>query len=407
MLMAVKCWLLQNKAISDKSRWSFRRRSTRHRVLKNSDISEPETLSSSKAKAEIAPSNIYSSTYSYASEKPLQQEKPDEKILQQEKSDEKILQQDEPAEKILQQEKPDEKILQQDKPDEGPLNEEMPDEKLIEKPIDQPGDESIEKPADEPIEKSADQITERSIEQPAERVTEVPIQEPTERVTETPIVKPNDNDVEEHTDKTDESIFVSSTEVKQEETVSLFDGSSEDHQEDCAETAAAVIQSGIRVHTVCCSISHYLYLLIIFLLVLLHYCHLHDYRKSKNYQMIRTLWNCKLWYVGILLGGRLQNHYNACLLLLKCKDLSGFIKHSNMEESFRYSRHSHLDTYGIIVSRQYKLFCCQSVKLGLILFNISLRCYVKSMIFLSFLRQVPSSSNLKAVNLLLAIDLKL
>uniref|UniRef100_A0A0E0PF94 Uncharacterized protein n=1 Tax=Oryza rufipogon TaxID=4529 RepID=A0A0E0PF94_ORYRU len=239
----------ENKAISDKSRWSFRRRSTRHRVLKNSDISEPETLSSSKAKAEIAPSNIYSSTYSYASEKPLQQEKPDEKILQQEKSDEKILQQDEPAEKILQQEKPDEKILQQDKPDEGPLNEEMPDEKLIEKPIDQPGDESIEKPADEPIEKSADQITERSIEQPAERVTEVPIQEPTERVTETPIVKPNDNDVEEHTDKTDESIFVSSTEVKQEETVSLFDGSSEDHQEDCAETAAAVIQSGIRVHT--------------------------------------------------------------------------------------------------------------------------------------------------------------
>uniref|UniRef100_A0A0E0KWC7 Uncharacterized protein n=1 Tax=Oryza punctata TaxID=4537 RepID=A0A0E0KWC7_ORYPU len=128
-----------NKAISDKSRWSFRRRSTRHRVLKNSDISEPETLT--------------------------------------------------------------------------------------------------------------DQITERSIEQPAERITEVPIQEPAERVAETPIVKPNDNDVEERTEKTDESIFVSSTEVKQEETVSLFDRSSEDHQEDHAETAAVVIQSGIRAHT--------------------------------------------------------------------------------------------------------------------------------------------------------------
>ncbi|PWZ28765.1 hypothetical protein Zm00014a_034479 [Zea mays] len=71
--------IAMNNAISDKSRWSFRRRSTRHRVLKNSDISEPETLSSSKAKADITPSNnVYTSTYSYASEKPLQQDKPDE-----------------------------------------------------------------------------------------------------------------------------------------------------------------------------------------------------------------------------------------------------------------------------------------------------------------------------------------
>ncbi|CAD6259179.1 unnamed protein product [Miscanthus lutarioriparius] len=54
----------ENKAISDKSRWSFRRRSTRHRVLKNSDISEPETLSSSKAKADITPSNNESIVHS-------------------------------------------------------------------------------------------------------------------------------------------------------------------------------------------------------------------------------------------------------------------------------------------------------------------------------------------------------
>jgi hypothetical protein len=77
----------QNKAMSDKSRWSFCRRSTRHRVLKNSDISEPETLSSSKAKSDITPSNnAYSSTYSYVSKKPLNQDKQDEKILHQEKS---------------------------------------------------------------------------------------------------------------------------------------------------------------------------------------------------------------------------------------------------------------------------------------------------------------------------------
>ncbi|XP_006652968.1 protein IQ-DOMAIN 32 [Oryza brachyantha] len=240
----------ENKAISDKSRWSFRRRSTRHRVLKNSDISEPETLSSSKAKAEIAPSNIYSSTYSYASEKPLHQEKPDEKILHQEKPDEKILQQEKPDEKILQQEpdektleqeKPDEKILQEDKPDEKPLHEERADEKLTE--------ESLEQPDDEPIEKPADQIIERSVEQAAENITEVPIQEPAERITETPVVKPNDKDVEEHAEKTDESTFISSTEVHQEETTSLFDRSSADHQEDHSEAAADVIQSGIRAYT--------------------------------------------------------------------------------------------------------------------------------------------------------------
>ncbi|KAL5213605.1 hypothetical protein ABZP36_002757 [Zizania latifolia] len=241
----------ENKAISDKSRWSFRRRSTRHRVLKNSDISEPETLSSSKAKAENAPSNVYSSTYPYAAEKPLHQEKPDEKILQQEKSDEKILQQEKSDEKILQQEKSDEKILHQEKldekivqqenPDEKSLHEEMPDEKSTEKPIEQPDDK--------PIENLADQITEKLIEQPAEKITEVPSQEPAERITENPIVEPNEKDVEELTEKPDQSIFISSTEVKQEETVSVFDRSSAaEHQEDRVEPAAVVIQSGIRTY---------------------------------------------------------------------------------------------------------------------------------------------------------------
>uniref|UniRef100_A0A0D9WAS4 Uncharacterized protein n=1 Tax=Leersia perrieri TaxID=77586 RepID=A0A0D9WAS4_9ORYZ len=241
----------ENKAISDKSRWSFRRRSTRHRVLKNSDISEPETLSSSKAKAEIAPTNIYSSTYSYASEKPLHQEKPDDKVLHQEKSDEKILQQDKPDEKILQQEEPDEKILQEEKPDEKILQEDKPEDKPFheEKPDEKPTEKPMEQPDNGPIEKPADQIIERSIEQPAEKISEAPIQEPAEGIAETPVVKPNDKDVEEHAEKMDESIFISSTEVKQEETVSLFDRSSADHQEDNAAAAAAVIQSDIRPYT--------------------------------------------------------------------------------------------------------------------------------------------------------------
>ncbi|KAG8066577.1 hypothetical protein GUJ93_ZPchr0004g39626 [Zizania palustris] len=230
----------ENKAVSDKSRWSFRRRSTRHRVLKNSDISEPETLSSSKAKAENAPSNVYSSTYPYDAEKPLHQEKPDEKILQQEKSDEKIVQQEKSDEKILHQEKLDEKIVQQENPDEKSLHEEMPDEKSTEKPIEQPDDK--------PIENLAVQITEKLIEQPAEKITEVPSQEPAERITENPIVEPNEKDVEELTEKPDQSIFISSTEVKQEETVSVFDRSSAEHQEDQVEPAAVVIQSDIRTY---------------------------------------------------------------------------------------------------------------------------------------------------------------
>ncbi|XBI95402.1 hypothetical protein VPH35_031877 [Triticum aestivum] len=181
----------ESKAISDKSRWSFRRRSTRHRVLKNSDISEPETLSSSKAKADVAPSNnVYSSTYSYASEKPLHLEKPDEKIVL--------------------QEKPDEKSVHEEKPDEKQT------EKTTEKPV--------------------DQIIERSIEQPDEKITEMLSEEPAEK------------DVEKLDEKPDESISVSPTEVKQDETATLVDRSVPDPEEDHVESAAIVIQSGIRTY---------------------------------------------------------------------------------------------------------------------------------------------------------------
>lgn len=193
----------ESKAISDKSRWSFRRRSTRHRVLKNSDISEPETLSSSKAKADVAPSNnVYSSTYSYASEKPLHLEKPDEKIVLQEK------------------------------PDEKSLHEEKPDEKQTEKTTDKP----------------VDQIIERSIEQPDEKITETPSEEPAERISEKPVEEPTEKDVEKLDEKPDESISVSPTEVKQDETASLVDRSVPDPEEDQVESAAIVIQSGIRTY---------------------------------------------------------------------------------------------------------------------------------------------------------------
>ncbi|KAK1686333.1 hypothetical protein QYE76_047181 [Lolium multiflorum] len=197
----------ESKAVSDKSRWSFRRRSTRHRVLKNSDISEPETLSSSKAKAEIAPTNnVYSSTYSYASEKPLHLEKPDA-------------------------EKPDEKILHQEKPDEKPLHE-KPYEKLAETPTKEP----------------ADQIIERSIELPDEKITEPPSKEPAEKISEKPIEEPTENAVEELDEKPDEGIAVSSTELKQDETAQLIGTSSPDPEEDHVESAAVVIQSGIRTY---------------------------------------------------------------------------------------------------------------------------------------------------------------
>jgi hypothetical protein len=203
--------------------------------LKNSDISEPETLSSSKAKAEIAPTNnVYSSTYSYASEKPLHLEKPDA-------------------------EKPDEKILHQEKPDEKPLQEEKPNEKLAEMPTEEP----------------AGQIIERSIELPDEKITEPPSKEPAERISEKPIDEPTENAVEELDEKPDESIAVSSTELKQDEAAQLIGTSSPDPEEDHVESAAVVIQTGIRTYSVC---YYILYLSIyhnvpydIFLLMLVQY----------------------------------------------------------------------------------------------------------------------------------------
>lgn len=221
----------ENKAISDKSRWSFRRRSTRHRALKNSDISEPETLSSSKAKADIAPSNnVYTSTYSYASEKPLQQDKPDEKILHQEK------------------------------PEEKPLHQENSDEKLLEKPIEKPIDKLMEEPADQIIEKSIElptqKITESPTDEPAEKINDAPTEEPAEKITETASENTAEGTIENATEETaeraveelieepDETISVSSTGPKQGENTSLVEGSSADPEEDHLESAATNLQPG-------------------------------------------------------------------------------------------------------------------------------------------------------------------
>jgi hypothetical protein len=218
----------QNKAISDKSRWSFRRRSTRHRVLKNSDISEPETLSSSKAKADITPSNnVYTSTYSYASEKPLQHDKPDEKILHQE-------------------------------PEEKPLHQENSDEKLMEKPIEKPINKLMEEPADQIFEKSIElptqKITESPTDEPAEKINDAPTEEPAEKITETAYENTAEGKIENATEETperaveelieepDETISVSSTGPKQGENTSLVEGSSADPEEDHLDSAATNLQ---------------------------------------------------------------------------------------------------------------------------------------------------------------------
>ncbi|KAL6651576.1 hypothetical protein ACP70R_010501 [Stipagrostis hirtigluma subsp. patula] len=231
----------ENKAISDKSRWSFRRRSTRHRVLKNSDISEPETLSSSKAKPDIAPgNNVYSSTYSYASEKPHHQDKSDEKPLYQEVPDEKPLHQDKPEEKILHQDTPDEKSLHEEKSDEKLM--EKTSEKPVEKPIEEPTDHIVEKSIDLPAEK----VMETPINEPAEILTETPAEEIAERITEEPIEETSEGFVDELIEKPNESVLISSTELKQEEAASLIEESSVNPQEDNLESAAIVIQSGIR-----------------------------------------------------------------------------------------------------------------------------------------------------------------
>jgi histone H3/H4 len=223
----------QNKAISDKSRWSFRRRSTRHRVLKNSDISEPETLSSSKAKSDITPSNnAYSSTYSYVSEKPLNQDKQDGKVLHQEK----------PEEKTLHNEKSDEKLA------------EKPIEKAVDKAMEEPGDRITEQPVekiDQPVEKMTDALTEDAAEKITEKVTETTSEEPAERMTENPAEEASEKAVEVPIEEPNESVSVSSTRLKQDEAASHVEESS-DPKEDQLESSAIVIQSGIRTCIVCC-----------------------------------------------------------------------------------------------------------------------------------------------------------
>ncbi|CAO1943694.1 unnamed protein product [Urochloa humidicola] len=218
----------ENKAISDKSRWSFRRRSTRHRVLKNSDISEPETLSSSKAKADITPSNnVYTSTYSYASEKPLHQDKPDEKILHEEKSEEKPLHQEMSDEKLMEKpiEKPVDKLMEE------------PADQIIEKSIEHPAEKTTESPTEEPAEKSA-----APTEVPAEKISEAASEDPAERIMENPVEGTTEREFEELIEKPIESISVSSTAPEQEEATSLVEGSNADPEEDHLESAATDLQ---------------------------------------------------------------------------------------------------------------------------------------------------------------------
>ncbi|XP_073011688.1 protein IQ-DOMAIN 32 isoform X1 [Typha latifolia] len=73
--------LEETKAISDKHRWSFRKRSTRHRVLSNSVISEPLPVSCNKENLDLTTDNVCSPKYCSAPEKVHEQEKPNETIL--------------------------------------------------------------------------------------------------------------------------------------------------------------------------------------------------------------------------------------------------------------------------------------------------------------------------------------
>ena len=208
--------------------------------MKNSDISEPETLSSSKAKADITPSNnVYTSTYSYASEKPLQQDKPDEKILHEEK----------PEEKPLHQEISDEKLME--KPIEKPVH------KLMEEPVDQIIEKSTEHPAEETTETATEEpapkITDAPTEVPAEKTSEAASEDPTERIMENPIEEIIEREVEELIEKPTENISVSSTGPEQEETASLVEGSIADCEEDHLESAATDLQPDSGTSIVCCN----------------------------------------------------------------------------------------------------------------------------------------------------------
>ena len=208
--------------------------------MKNSDISEPETLSSSKAKVDITPSNnVYTSTYSYASEKPLQQDKPDEKILHEEK----------PEEKPLHQEISDEKLME--KPIEKPVH------KLMEEPVDQIIEKSIEQPAEKTTETATEEpapkITDAPTEVPAEKTSEAASEDPTERIMENPIEEIIEREVEELIEKPTENISVSSTGPEQEETASLVEGSIADCEEDHLESAATDLQPDSGTSIVCCN----------------------------------------------------------------------------------------------------------------------------------------------------------
>ena len=151
----------------------------------------------------------------------------------------------------------------QEKPVEKSLLEEKPDEKQTEK--------TTEKPVD--------QIIERSIEQPDEKITETPSEEPAEK------------DVEKLDEKPDESISVSPTEVKQDETASLVDRSVPDPEEDHVESAAIVIQSGIRTYNVCYTILAPIIMSLQYFPVKCYYStkRLHDCRQGKSYRIIRIL----------------------------------------------------------------------------------------------------------------------
>ncbi|KAJ4783927.1 Protein IQ-DOMAIN 32 [Rhynchospora pubera] len=72
----------ESKVLSDKSRWSFRRRSTRHRVLRNNESTEVETVMQNKENpnADLINDSSFNGIYSpkYSTEKTVEQEKPKE-----------------------------------------------------------------------------------------------------------------------------------------------------------------------------------------------------------------------------------------------------------------------------------------------------------------------------------------
>ncbi|XP_038970706.1 protein IQ-DOMAIN 32-like isoform X2 [Phoenix dactylifera] len=62
-------WKMQSKASSDKRRWSFRKRSARHRVLSNSVVSESVSISYNKESTEVVTNTFDSPIYSSIPEK--------------------------------------------------------------------------------------------------------------------------------------------------------------------------------------------------------------------------------------------------------------------------------------------------------------------------------------------------